>query len=60
MQGLQTAINAGQQFGACDICGQSSTYYVHPLTWEKVIEHKSLGMEDMDDMSCVCRPVRRI
>ena len=28
---------------------------MHPLTWEEVIKHKASPMEDMDDMSYVCK-----
>lgn len=34
MQGLQNANHPGQQCGHCHLLGQSSTYYVHSLTWK--------------------------
>ena len=51
----QSGIHPGQQCGPCYLCGQSSKYFTHPLAWEETIKSKLLQIDNIDEVSCVCK-----
>ena len=53
------SIHPGQQCGPCSLCGQKSSYYVHPLNWEESIKQKLFQTENVEEKSCVCKPCER-
>ncbi len=54
-RGPRTAVHPGQQCGPCRLCGQSSAYYAHPLTWEETIKQRLYQLESVHDQSRVCK-----